>query len=143
MNSYATPWLKAEPMGQNKGVKLIGVSGYDNWQAIANALMSDQRTAASEKIIKNTTGIMYQGVFFVIDDDAPATAIRLFCPKQLRRYVHIPWHFENKGGGIWRMRSASDGRDADIWRAYKLSRQQLFTVRRLAMGEIHTLSANI
>ena len=124
------------------GVLWYGFTGYQNMRIIGNALKADQRTAPNYMTLKGGwKGVEYEGAVFVIDDDAPASRIRFVHPGSVRRYVNRPWFWDDRTGAIWKRATATDGRDADVFKAYMYTRQQLISVRSRTMGEIYGTTA--
>ena len=86
-------------------------------------------------------GIEYEGALFIVDNDAPTTAMRFLHWASVRRYVLRNWFWDNRTGSIWERINASDGRDTEIFKALMYTRQQLITVRNNTHGEIYGTAA--
>lgn len=124
------------------GVLWYAFTGYQNSRIIGNALKADQRTAPNYMTLKGGwKGLEYEGAVFVIDDDAPPSKIRFVHPGSVRRYVNRPWFWDDRTGAIWKRTTATDGRDADVFKAYMYTRQQLISIRCKTMGEIYGTTA--
>ena len=124
-----------------EGVRWYAFCGRKNYRSIENALMTNMSTTPTKKIIKEHHGIEYEGIFFIIDDDAPPASIRFIAPMYVKRHVLRPWYWnERAGGSIWKQTLARDGRDADIYKATMITKQDLFCVNRLPQGEIYNTS---
>lgn len=128
-----------------RGVRWYAFCGYQNFRILENAMSVGQRFLGQRvKLTKDDRvydGIEYEGANFVVDDDTPAAAIRFAAGRFLRRHVVIPWRWDDREGAIWSRRLATDGRDADIFKAYMFTRQNLYSVNNLPMGEIYNTSA--
>ena len=129
-------------MGSDNGVTWYAFTGYQNHRTLSNALKADQRTAPNVLTLKgNWPAVEYEGAAIVVDDDATPSAVRFIHPGSTRRFVVKPWFWDDRTGSIWSRITASDGRDADAFKAYMYTRQQFITIRCRTMGEIHTTSA--
>lgn len=138
----ATHLLSPLKRGNAVGTKMFAFTGYQNFRAIGNALKADQRTSANYTTLEGGyEAIDYEGVMFVIDDDAPASRIRFICPDKVRRFVVKPWFWQDREGSIWRRQLANDGRDSEIFKAYMYTRQNFITIYRLCHGEIYNTNA--
>jgi hypothetical protein len=87
--------------------------------------------------------IEFDGAAFVVDDDADPARLRFIHTPSLRRFVNKPWFWNRKNGFIWSQRDATDGRDADVYRAYMITRQQMLGTRCLLHGEIYGTGATL
>jgi len=125
-----------------EGATWICFTGYQNFRALMNAMRTDQRTAPQQTMLQSKyPSIDIEGAFFVVDDDAPPASIRFVHGPDLRRYVRVPWRWDDKTGSIWHRRTATDGRDADVYKAYLKTRQQMAVVRCSTMGQITNINA--
>lgn len=117
--------------------------GYQNQRNIGNALAASRWTQGdSKKVLRGGwAGIEYEDVVFVVDPDCPPSRVRFIHTPSLRRVVNRPWFWNNKSGSIWRVVAADDGRDADVYRARLMTRQQLVTTRCKVHGEIYYTDA--
>lgn len=128
--------------GGQDGTTWYAFTGYQNMRTIGNALKADQRTAPNYAMLKGGwKGVEYEGAMFVIDDDAPPSTIRFIHPGSCRRFVIKPWFWDDRTGSIWKRATATDGRDADAFKAYMYTRQQMISIRCRTMGEIYGTSA--
>lgn len=145
----AQEFLDAKSVTDNNGndftVRWYAFTGRQNWRALGNQMKRDQRTdggSNSNVSLKGGwKGIDYEGCVFVVDNDAPPSKIRMMHFASIKRYDVRPVYWDDRTGAIWIRKTASDGRDADIFKAYMLYRGQMIAVQCLTHGEITGLSA--
>jgi len=139
MKKRAGPWLKPD----GNGARWYALCGRQAFRLLENVLrLNEARTPMQVELRKGEVshmGINYEGMVFVVDDDAPANAIRCIAPNDVRRWVIVPWKWDDREGSIWKRTRALDSRDADAFKAYMYTRQQMICVRRLTQGEIYNL----
>jgi len=141
MRSRGNEFLRAG----SDGITWLVPCGYQNFRILENALTTGTRFIGQRKeLVKNDykyEGIMYEGAYFVIDDDAPPAHLRFAALADLRRIVVEPWNWINRMGSMWVQRNSNDARPSDFYRATMMIRHQMVAVRRCTMGQITNTNA--
>jgi hypothetical protein len=122
---------------------LLGVTGWDVFDSLADELTRQQRTNFRHTLQGGYDAIKIQNLYIVVDQDATYTALKIFEPDSSFRVIAEDWHIDETGGDMWNRLTGILGRGKQEFATYWLTTQQWLWGRCLANAQITGFNASM